>query len=99
MKSKEKLTLYWGKVNDAKATGKKSRIYAEMSTLPKASGSLVVDKLKRLGTIFTTLERMAIIGDTGWMDVYTKLEDPITRFDVRHFTSEQKEDAMAWIRE
>ena len=58
-----------------------------------------MDKLKRLGTIFSTMERMAIVGDAGWMDVYAKIVDPITKFDVRHFTVEQKKDAICWLKE
>ena len=70
-----------------------------MLAIPKASGALVMDKLKRLGTILTTMERMAIVGDSSWMDVYAKIVDPITRFNVRHFTLEQKEEARAWIQD
>ncbi len=89
----------WKRFDDAKDQGKKVRLYAEMSALPKASGGLVMEKLKRLGTIFTTIDRMAIVGDSGWMDVYAKIVDPITTFDVKHFATEQKDEAIAWISE
>ena len=89
----------WQRFDDAKAAGKKIRLYAEMSAIPMVSGGLVIDKLKRLGTIFTTIDRMAIVGDAGWLDVYAKIVDPITKFDVRHFTREQQEEAITWIRQ
>ena len=87
----------WQRFDEAKAKGEKIRLYAEMSALPKVSGKLVMDKLKRLGTIFSTVDRMAIVGYSGWMDIYAKIVNPITNFDVKHFTSDQKEEAIAWI--
>ena len=89
----------WQRFDDAKAKGEKIRIYAEMSALPKVSGKLVMEKLKRLKTIFTTIDRMAIVGDAGWMDVYATIVDPITKFDVKHFNMDQKEEAIAWMKD
>lgn len=97
--SEDAAAIIWQRFDDAKAEEKKIRLYAQMSAIPKASGTLVMDKLKRLGTILTTMDRMAIVGDSGWMDVYAKIVDPITRFDVRHFTLEQREEAIAWIQD
>ena len=95
----EASSIIWQRFDDAKIKGEKIRIYAEMSALPKVSGKLVMEKLKRLGTIFSTVDRMAIVGDTGWMDVYAKIVDPITKFEVKHFTVDQKEEAIAWMKE
>ncbi|MGI9571008.1 MAG: STAS/SEC14 domain-containing protein [Desulfobulbia bacterium] len=95
----EASSAIWQRFDDAKAKGEKIRIYAEMLALPKVSGKLVIEKLKRLGTIFSTLDRMAIVGDAGWMDIYAKIVDPITKFEVKHFTVDQKEEAIAWMKE
>lgn len=97
--SDDAASIIWQRFDAAKAAGTKIRLYAEMSALPKASGKLVMDKLKRLGTIFTTIDRMAIVGDAGWMDVYAKIVDPITKFEVKHFSSEQTEESVNWITE
>ncbi len=97
--SDDAASIIWQRFDEAKAKGKKIRLYAEMPALPKVSGKLVSDKLKRLATIFKTIDRMAIVGDAGWMDVYAKIVDPITKFEVKHFTVDQKEEASAWIRE
>lgn len=88
----------WRRFDDAKANGTKIRIYAEMSALPSASGGVIVDKLKHFGSIMSTMERMAIVGDAGWMGIYAKIIDPITKADIKHFTMEQRDDAIAWIR-
>ncbi len=87
----------WQRFEAAKAAGKKIRIYAEMSAIPSVSGGLIVEKFKHLGSILTSLERMAVVGDAGWMGIYAKIVDPITKFDVRHFTLEQRAEAIAWL--
>ena len=89
----------WKRFDDAKAQRKKIRLYAEMSALPKASGGLVMDKLKRLGTVRYDHFLTNGWSISGWMDVYAKIVDPITKFDVKHFATEQKGEAIAWIRE
>ena len=89
----------WRRFEAAKANDKKIRIYAEMSGLPRTSGAVIVEKLKHLSSIMSTMEKMAIVGDAGWIGIYTKIADPITKFDIKHFPTEQKDEAIAWIRE
>ena len=89
----------WERFEAAKANDKKIRIYAEMSGLPSASGTVIVEKLKHLSSIMSTMEKMAIVGDAGWMGIYTRIADPLTKFDIKHFSREQKDEAVAWIRE
>ena len=88
----------WARFDEAAAQGAKIRIYAEMAAIPSVSGGMVMAKLKRLGTLLATLDRMAIVGDQGWLDWYERIVDPITRFDIKHFTMEQKSEAVAWLR-
>jgi hypothetical protein len=97
--TEDELAPVWARFEDAKAEDRKIRIYAEMSGIPSASGGVVIDKFKHLGSILSTMERMAIVGDAGWMGLYAKVVDPITKFDIRHFTTDQKEQAQAWIYE
>jgi hypothetical protein len=89
----------WARFDDAKANGKKIRIFAEMSAIPSVGGGIIVEKFKHLGNIMSTLERMAIVGDAGWMGIYAKVINPITKPDIRHFTTEQRTEAVAWIKE
>jgi hypothetical protein len=89
----------WTRFEDAKASDKKIRIYAEMSAIPSATGGMIVEKFKHLGSIMSTLERMAIVGDAGWMGLYAKIVNPVTKPDIRHFTTDQRDEAIAWIQE
>jgi hypothetical protein len=87
----------WRRFDEAKEAGTKIRVYAEMAGFPSVEGGVILDKLKRLWTIMSTIERMAVVGDAGWLGIYAKLVDPITKPDIKHFTSDQKDDALAWL--
>lgn len=87
----------WPRFAEAEATGNKLRIYAEMHAMPSVSGSIIVEKLKNLRSIIKTVDRFALVGDAGWLGIYTKLVDPITKADIRHFTMDQSEQAKDWI--
>ena len=93
------LDAIWKRFDDAAAKGEKLRIYAEMSGFPSVNASMILDKLKRLGTIMTALERMAIVGDAGWLELYTKVIDPLTKPQIKHFTSDRRDEALAWLRD
>lgn len=97
--SESEVAPVWQRFEDAKANGRKIRVYAEMSGLPSTSGAVIVEKFKHLRSIMSTMERMAVVGDAGWMGIYARIVDPITKFDLRHFTTEQQDEAIAWIRE
>jgi hypothetical protein len=97
--SEDEVAPVWARFENAKANDKKIRIYAEMSAIPSTSGGVIMEKLKHLGSIMSTLERMAIVGDAGWMGLYAKIVDPITKPDIKHFTTDQRDAAIAWIRE
>ncbi len=88
----------WKRFDDAKAEGRKLRIFAEMHAVPKFHAGLVAEKLKRFRTLLTTMDRIAVVGDQGWLDIYAKIADPITSFEVRHFTMEERQDAIDWVR-
>ena len=42
---------------------------------------------------------MAVIGDAGWMSVWATIFDPVTKPDLRHFKTDQREEAQAWLHE
>ncbi len=96
--SEDLVEAVYKRFDDAKAGGTKIRVYAEMSAIPSIDASMILDKLKHLGTIMSAVERMAIVGDAGWLDLYARIIDPITKPDIKHFTTEQKADALVWLR-
>ncbi len=87
------------RIEEAAKQGRKLRLYYELHGFPTAEAGVYLDKLKALGTILRTIERVAVIGDQRWLAVYTAIFDPITKADLRHFTTEEKDAAAAWVRE
>jgi len=87
------------RVRAAANEGRRLRLYYEIHGFPTAEAGVYLDKLKAIGTIWRTIERMAIVGDQRWLGVYTAMFDPITKPDLKHFKTGQKDAALAWIRE
>lgn len=88
----------WARFDEAKADDRKVRIFAEMHAVPHVQGGVILDKLKRMGTLFSTIDRIAIVGDHGWLGIYEKIVDPITRFDIKHFTTDEEDAALEWLK-
>ena len=57
------------------------------------------DKAKHMRAIFGTVERMAIIGDAGWMTVWATVFDPVTKPHLRPYNTDQGKEALACLRE
>ena len=87
----------WSRFDKAAAEGRKLSIYCEMNSIPSMDAGIIMEKFKRLGSILSTLDRFAIVGDQGWLDVYSRMVDPITRFEVRNFSTDQATLAQAWV--
>jgi hypothetical protein len=95
--SEDDVAPIWARFSDAAERGNKIRIYAEMHAMPSVSGGMIVEKFRNLKNIMSSVERLALVGDAGWMEIYAKLADPITKADIRHFTLDQSDEAKNWI--
>ena len=66
-----------------------------------ASGSLVAQQGQRVrpgaASGPTAVELSIVVLNV--IAIYTKIADPITKFNIKHFTTEQKGEAIAWIKE
>ena len=60
---------------------------------------VIGEKAKHLGAIFKTVARMAIVGDAGWMAIWAKVYGRVTKPDLRQFGSDQRDEAIAWLRD
>lgn len=88
----------WDRVDAAAAAGNKVRLFVEMDGMPRAEGGVYWEKLKNLRTLLKTIERVAVVGDAGWLDWYTRIINPITKADIRHFNTEDRQAAIDWVR-
>jgi len=87
------------RIERANAEGRKLRLYYELHGFPTSEGSVMLEKLRHLGTILKTIERIAIVGDQRWLTAYTVIFDPLTKADLRNFKSDDRAAALAWIQE
>jgi hypothetical protein len=81
----------------ASEAGTKIRVFADMQDYGGFELDVIGEKVKHLGAIFKTIERMAVVGDAGWMAIWAKVFDPVTGPDLRHFSSDQGDAALAWL--
>ena len=90
---------YWKRFDEAVDDGRKLRIYAEMHAIPSFGDGLVVEKLNRVANVKSAVERMAIVGDAGWLATYAKAAASMMKIDIMHFPMADSERALDWIRE
>jgi hypothetical protein len=43
------------------------------------------------------LEKIAVVGETKWLQVYIGLVDHLTPQQVKYFDSSEKDEAFAWL--
>ena len=87
------------RIEKAAAEDRKLRLYYEMDGFPSSELGVFFEKMKHMRAIFKAFDRVAIVGDQGWLSVYTKIFDPITKMDIRNFKVEERDAARAWVRE
>lgn len=46
---------------------------------------------------FDDVERLAIVGEDGWMRWMTELSRPFTSAEVRYFEPDRSEEALDWV--
>jgi hypothetical protein len=54
-------------------------------------------KIKNLGTIWRSVEKIAVVGESKWLEVYIGLVDHLTPQQVKYFDSSAKAEAFAWL--
>lgn len=95
----DELAPYWTRFDEAVQDGRRLRIYAEMHAKPKFGDGLVLEKLKRIESVKSIVERMAIVGDAEWLPGYAKIMAPFMQIEIRHFPMGDKRAAMDWVRD
>lgn len=94
----EQAQSVFDEIKRASEAGRSLRIYYELEGFPSGTPSMMLEKLKMLGTILKTIERMAIVGDQRWLDLYQAIINPITKMEIQHFKTDQRDAALTWIR-
>jgi len=81
------------------ADGKKARVFEDIRGFDGFDFAVVTEKFKSMGKILKGIEKVAIVGDKRWIELYIKAVDPVTKASMKHFQPEERDEAFAWLRE
>lgn len=79
--------------------GKKARLYIDMTRYDGFELGVATEKLKHFGRLWNAFDKYAVVGDQRWMEIWIKIDDPITSQQIRHFHPEKNDEAWVWLLE
>ena len=85
------------RLEEIAATGQKALLYQDMVERGSFDFETLKVKIQNLGTIWRSVEKIAIVADARWMEVYVGLVDPITPQQIKYFERSEKDEAFAWL--
>jgi hypothetical protein len=50
-----------------------------------------------VGTLWKGIEKVAIVGDSRWLEIYIGIMDHLTPQELRHFSPDEKDVAFRWL--
>lgn len=75
----------------------KIRVYAELIEVETYSLKALWKEIKFDLKHLNDFSKAAIIGDAAWMDTLAVMARPFTSAEVKHFKSENRTEAWAWV--
>lgn len=78
--------------------GGRLRVYVEVESLGGIELDALIKDLRFALSHFRDFERKAVVSDKAWMRRMAKIFDPLfPNIELRHFSTEQRDDARAWV--
>ena len=78
-------------------SGQKALLYQDMTDRGSVHFEAITEKFKNLGTIWRAVEKIAIVGDARWLEIYIGIVDHLTPQQMKYFDRSEKDDAFAWL--
>jgi hypothetical protein len=91
------MRAFMERIEELTSQGKKALLYQDIENYDGVDIAAVGEKLKNLGTLWKATEKIAVIGDARWLEVYINVVDSITPQQMKHFTTADKDAAWAWL--
>jgi hypothetical protein len=86
------------RVNEKLAKVDKLSVYVELDQFKGISFDALIEDAKQGIPKLGKIEKKAVVTSAKWLEVFTKVGDKFfPSIEARHFTPEQKEEAMAWV--
>lgn len=77
----------------------KLRLLVDMRDYQSAEFAVAWEKLHHMRASFHVIERMAVVGDQRWLEVWLRLASHLVPLLVRHFHGHELDAAWAWLDE
>ena len=78
-------------------SSQKALLYQDMVDRGSFDFETIKVKIQNLGTIWRSVEKIAVVGESKWLEVYIGLVDHLTPQQVKYFDSSEKAEAFAWL--
>jgi hypothetical protein len=79
------------------SSGHKALLYQDMVDRGSFDFETIKVKLHNLGMIWRSVEKIAIIGDARWLEIYIGVADHLTPQQLKYFDRSEKDEAFAWL--
>jgi hypothetical protein len=86
------------RLEEIPSSGQKVLLYQDMVDRGSFDLEAIVVKIRNLGTIWRSVERIAAMGESKWMEVCIGLVDHLTLQRVKYFDCSKKDEAFAWLK-
>ena len=78
-------------------SGQKALLYQGIVDRGSFDFETIKVKIQNLGTIWRSVEKIAIVGDARWLEIYISLVDHLTPQQMKYFDHAEKDEAFAWL--
>lgn len=88
----------YAQVNDKLSRVDKLSVYVEVDEFKGISLDALVEDVKQGVPKISKVHKKAVVTSAKWLEVFTKIGDKLfPSIEAKHFTPEQKQEAMAWV--
>ena len=78
-------------------SGQKALLYQDIVDRGSFDFETIKVKIQNLGTIWRSVEKIAIVGDARWIEIYISIVDHLTPQQMKYFERTEKDEAFAWL--
>jgi len=77
--------------------GEKANLFIDMKGYDGAELGVTREKFKHMGTLWNGIDKFAVVGAPRWMEIWSKVANPITPQHIQSFQPDKAEDAWTWL--
>jgi hypothetical protein len=93
----EDMRTFVERIEKIASSGHKALLYQDMVDRGSFDFETIKVKLQNLGMIWRSVEKIAIIGDARWLEIYVGVADHLTPQQMKYFDRSEKDEAFAWL--